>query len=150
MRIEEGGEMHFLSRLGRFRFSNMPAVTYRFAAAHPRSVVIGGYVLLTAAFLWPVVLEFRNGVPHDLGDPLLNTWIADWNLKTTAAHSRLVERPRLLAALGGLAFSEHLLGHCALRTAQVARIGPQASYNLVLTGSWPLAATAGYTELPIN
>ncbi len=117
----------------------------RFAAGHPLWFALAAYCLLTAAYFWPIVLQFRNGVPHDLGDSLLNTWIADWNLKTTPLTAAWWNAPAFWPLSGVMAYSEHLLGAMPLFGPLAwLGFGPQASYNLVLLVSWPLAATAAY------
>jgi len=117
----------------------------RFAVEHPLWFAIAAYCLLVAVYFWPVVLQFRTGVPHDLGDPLLNTWIADWNLTTTPLTAAWWNAPAFWPLSGVMAYSEHLLGALVLfGPLKWLGFGPQASYNLVLLLSWPLAATAAY------
>ena len=57
---------------------------------------------MAVAYTWPLAIRL-NGVPHDLGDPLLTTWFLWWSgrrrLPLTAA---LVERSGLLSRAGHL------------------------------------------------
>jgi hypothetical protein len=69
------------------------------------------YVALAAAYTWPLPIRL-NGVPHDLGDPLLTTWLMWWSgtqggVPLTA---QWWNAPILFPAPGAFAFSENLLG----------------------------------------
>lgn len=37
------------------------------------------YAVLACVMTWPVVLHLGTGIPENLGDPLLNTWILGWD-----------------------------------------------------------------------
>src|SRR5207244_4358764 len=37
------------------------------------------YTVLALAYTWPLPIRLATGVTHDLGDPLLNTWILWWS-----------------------------------------------------------------------
>ena len=70
-----------------------------------------GYLVLAAAYTWPLAIRL-NGVPHDLGDPLLTTWLMWWSgtqggLPLTA---HWWNAPIFYPAPGIFAFSENLLG----------------------------------------
>jgi len=70
-----------------------------------------GYLILAAAYTWPLAIRL-NGVPHDLGDPLLTTWLMWWSgtqggLPLTA---HWWNAPIFYPAPGIFAFSENLLG----------------------------------------
>ena len=40
---------------------------------------LAGFTALAIAWTWPVAANLTTRIPHDLGDPLLNTWILWWN-----------------------------------------------------------------------
>ncbi len=91
------------------------------------------YSLLTVALTYPLVFELSTSLPHDLGDPLLNTWILWWNarfpLSALAAHLLGVELTgRHDAALvAGLTF-----GFGPYRAAHVAHLQILSSYWMPL------------------
>jgi hypothetical protein len=53
-------------------------VTRWWRPTHPAGAALS-YVLVTAAFTWPLVTGLTHLVPWDLGDPLLNDWILAWH-----------------------------------------------------------------------
>ena len=53
------------------------------------------YVLLAVLVTWPLAGRIATGVPHDLVDPLLNTWVLWWNTQAVPFTQRVVERPLL-------------------------------------------------------
>lgn len=103
------------------------------------------YVALTVAMFWPLVRELRTGIPHDVGDPLLNTWILWWNAHAVPLTRAWWNAPAFWPLPDFLALSEHLLGLSVVSTPlQWLGAGPQLAYNLVLFLSWPLSAIAAY------
>src|SRR5213078_1679046 len=55
-------------------------VTHRAARdVAPWPIALFAYTALAALVTWPLVLRLTSVVPHDLGDPLLSTWILWWN-----------------------------------------------------------------------
>jgi hypothetical protein len=69
------------------------------------------YFVLAAAYTWPLPIRL-TGVPHDLGDPLLTTWLMWWSgtqggVPLTA---QWWNAPIFFPAPGVFAFSENLLG----------------------------------------
>jgi hypothetical protein len=103
------------------------------------------YVLLTVVMFWPLVRELRSGIPHDVGDPLLNTWILWWNAHAVPLTQAWWNGPAYWPLPDFLALSEHLLGLSVISTPlQWLGAGPQLAYNLLLVLSWPLSAVAAY------
>ena len=68
------------------------------------------YAGLAVALTWPLAAHLSTVLPHDLGDPVLNTWILWWNAHTVPASARWWNAPMFWPAQGAFAFSEHLLG----------------------------------------
>ena len=101
------------------------------------------YLALAVVLTFPLVLRLGSSVPHDVGDPLLNTWIIWWNAQHLPLSSEWWNGPFFHPVPGTLAFSEHLLGLLPL-TAPVQWGGgsPLAAYNLALLLSFPLSALA--------
>jgi len=92
---------------------------------------------------WPVVRAFSTTLPHDLGDPLLNTWILwrnAWEIPLTRAWWNA---PAFYPTRGAFGFSEHLLGLTPL-TSPIQWLGatPELAYNISFFLSYPLAALA--------
>ena len=62
--------------------------------------------------------------PHDLGDPVLNTWILWWNTQAVPFTERWWSAPIFYPVPGALALSEHLFG-IAVFTAPLQFAGLQ-------------------------
>ena len=91
------------------------------------------FVALALAWLWPVPARLTSRVPHDLGDPLLNTWILWWNTQAIPFTERWWNAPFFYPAPASLALSEHLFG-IAVFTAPLHFLGlnPVGAYNVAL------------------
>ena len=48
---------------------------------HGRAAALAAlaYTVLALAYTWPHPMRLGTGVTHDLGDPVLNTWILWWS-----------------------------------------------------------------------
>ena len=101
------------------------------------------YLTLAVVLTFPLVLRLGSGVPHDVGDPLLNTWLIWWNAQHIPLSAAWWNGPFFYPTPGTLAFSEHLLGLLPI-TAPVQWAGgsPLTAYNLALLLSFPLSALA--------
>ena len=111
----------------------------------PVLLAAAAYVLLTAALTWPLALHAGSLVPNDLGDPLLNTWILDWNARTVPLTARWWNAPLFYPAPGIMAFSEHLLGLSLFTTPVILVTGnPLLAYNVAFFLSFVLSALAAY------
>lgn len=109
---------------------------------------IGVYVffLLVAVVLtWPLALNLRTTV-SDLGDPLLNVWIINWDqYALTHAPLHLFDAPMYYPAKYPLAYSENMLG-IALVTMPfyLAGAAPVTVYNIAVLLGFAFAALGGY------
>src|SRR5215212_3446177 len=76
-----------------------------------REIAIFAFFVLAAIVItWPQARNIRTAVP-DPGDPLLNTWIINWDCYAlTHFPSRLFDAPIYHPANNALAYSENLLG----------------------------------------
>ena len=101
------------------------------------------YLTLAMVLTFPLVLRLGSSVPHDVGDPLLNTWLIWWNGQHLPLTAEWWNGPFFHPTPGTLALSEHLLGLLPI-TAPVQWGGgsPLAAYNLALLLSFPLSALA--------
>lgn len=67
------------------------------------------YTVLAIAYTWPLAIRL-NGVPHDLGDPILTTWFLWWSMHAVPLTAEWWNAPMFHPAVGVFGFSEHLLG----------------------------------------
>lgn len=103
------------------------------------------YGALAVVMFWPLTARLRTGIPHDVGDPVLNTWILWWNAHATPFTAAWWSAPVFWPLRDAMALSEHLVGLTPLSTPlQWAGAGPLLTYNLVLLLSWPLSAVAAH------
>jgi hypothetical protein len=103
------------------------------------------YSLLTVGLTYPLVFELSTSLPHDLGDPLLNTWILWWNARQWPLTEAWWNAPSFYPASGCMAFSEHLLGLTPI-TSPVQWLGgaPALAYNIAFLLSFPLSALTAH------
>ena len=103
------------------------------------------YLLLTIALTWPLVVHPGSLVPNDLGDPLLNTWILDWDARSVPLTAAWWNAPQFYPVDGTMAFSEHLLGLSIFSTPIIRLTGDAlVAYNVVFFLSFVLSALAAY------
>jgi len=101
---------------------------------------LGAFVALAVAWTWPLASHLATRVPHDLGDPLLNTWILWWNAQTVPFTAAWWNPPILVPVPGALALSEHLAGLVPISTPiQLLGGSPLAAYNVCLLLSYALS-----------
>ncbi|MFC4333905.1 hypothetical protein [Salininema proteolyticum] len=100
-----------------------------------------------AAYTWPLALKIKEGVPSDLGDPMLQTYTLGWLSHAAGEGENLFDTNTLWPAQDSLLFSDTLLGY--LPAALFAR--DQASaivvYNVLFILAFALAAFGGYVLL---
>ena len=110
----------------------------------PVPLVALGYIALTLAYTWPLPRHLFDGVPHDLGDPILNAWILWWSTKAVPLTTAWWNAPIFHPAAGTFAFSEHLLGLAPTRRAadRADRAIRSSRYNVVLLASYLFARWA--------
>ncbi len=109
------------------------------------AVALFAYLALAAVMFWPLARDLRSGVPHDVGDPLLNTWILWWNAHNVPLTGAWWNAPAFWPLPDFIALSENLLGLSLVASPlQWLGAGPQFAYNLVLFLSWPLSAIAAH------
>jgi hypothetical protein len=96
------------------------------------------FFLLSLAWLWPVPARLFSRIPHDPGDPVLNTWILWWNTQALPFTERWWNAPVFFPSPGALALSEHLFGIAVFTSPlQLAGANPVGAYNVALIlSSW--------------
>jgi hypothetical protein len=103
------------------------------------------YCGLTVALTYPLILNPGSVLPHDAGDPALNTWILWWNTKAVPLSAAWWNPPAFFPAPGVLSFSENLLGLSLISTPlHWLGAGPQMAYNIVFLLTFPLSAVGAY------
>jgi hypothetical protein len=103
------------------------------------------YCAVTVALTYPLIFQMGSVLPHDAGDPALNTWILWWNTQTIPLSAAWWNAPVFYPAPGVLSFSEHLLGLTIITTPlSWLGAGPQLSYNVVFFLTFPLSALGAY------
>jgi hypothetical protein len=112
--------------------------------AAPRSPLIAVfllYALLAVLVTAPLAARLADGVPHDLADPLLNTWLLWWNAHAVPFSAGWWNGPFFHPIPGVLSFSESLVGLSPLTTPlQWLGAGPLAAYNVAFILSFALSA----------
>jgi len=105
-----------------------------------------GYSLLAVAYTWPLAIRLSTGVAHDLGDPLLNTWILWWSgTQAVPLTAHWWNAPAFYPATGILAFSEHLLGLAPISAPLIVLTHqPLVGYNVALIATFVLSALGGH------
>ncbi|MDQ6802511.1 MAG: hypothetical protein M3041_16975 [Acidobacteriota bacterium] len=94
--------------------------------------VFAFFLVLAIVFTWPLAACLPTGT-SDLGDPLLNTWILDWDLyAATHSPSHIYQAAIFHPGKYPLAYSENLLG-IAIVALPFYLLGcsPLAIYNLM-------------------
>lgn len=99
-----------------------------------------GFLILAAVWTWPVAAHLSSRIPHDPGDPILNTWILWWNAHAIPFTERWWNPPIFFPMRGALALSEHLAGLSPIATPlQLAGANALAAYNVSLILSFALS-----------
>ncbi|MBE3075571.1 MAG: hypothetical protein IMZ75_11625 [Actinobacteria bacterium] len=107
--------------------------------------VLALFLLLAVAWTWPLGANLSLRIPHDPGDPILNTWILWWNAQAVPFTARWWDPPIFYPMSGALALSEHLFGIALFTTPmQWAGVGPLAAYNVALILSFGLSGFFAY------
>ncbi len=88
---------------------------------------------LSIVWTWPLAASLSSRVPHDPGDPILNTWILWWNAQRVPFTDAWWNAPFMVPLPGAFALSEHLVGLSVFATPmQWAGASPLEAYNVSL------------------
>lgn len=103
------------------------------------------YSAITIALTYPVLRHIGSVIPHDLGDPVLNTWLLHWSSKRIPLTAAWWNAPMFFPAPNVMALSELLIGLLPI-TALVQWLthNPVAAYNVAFILSFPLCGLAAY------
>ncbi len=118
--------------------------------------VFGFFLLLAIVFTWPLAIRLATGT-SDLGDPLLNSWILNWDLyAATHSPTQIYQPPIFYPGKYPLAYSENLIGIAILALPfYLAGCPPLALYNIMFItgfafcgyGAWVLVRLATGSSL---
>jgi hypothetical protein len=102
------------------------------------------YLFVALVFTWPLLLNLHTALP-DLGDPLLNTWIIDWDIYAfTHAPAQLFNAPIYYPARYALAYSENLVGIALVGLPlRLSGAPPLVVYNLLFIFGFAFSGYAG-------
>jgi hypothetical protein len=104
----------------------LPARSARVAPA-------AAYLILAAAWCWPLPLHLSTRFAHDPGDPLLNTFLLWWNARVIPLSPAMWNAPFYWPMHDALALTEHEAGIGLLGTPiQWLGGSPLLAYNLIL------------------
>lgn len=106
------------------------------------------FCALSLLWTWPLPQHLTSRIPHDPGDPVLNTYLLWWNAATLPFTDRWWDLPIFFPMRGALALSEHLAGISVI-SAPVQLLGGGAvlAYNISLLASYALSAWFTYLLL---
>jgi hypothetical protein len=103
------------------------------------------YLLLALALTWPLARHVATRVPHDLGDPLLITYLLNWNASVVPFSDAWWNPPYFWPHQGAMTLSEHVLGLSLFATPlQWLGLSALTSYNLLFIASFWSAGMAGW------
>jgi len=99
------------------------------------------YVAIAIVLTWPLATNLTTAV-SDLGDPLLNAWILDWDCYALTHHPlHLFDAPIFYPAKFPLAYSEHLVGIALLCLPLYALgLAPLTIHNIAILLGFALSA----------
>jgi hypothetical protein len=119
-------------------------ITSAFSLQHS-ALACASFLVLALAWTWPVVTRLSSRVPHDPGDPILNTWILWWNTQALPFTDAWWNAPIFVPMPGAFALSEHLAGIAVFTTPlQLLGLTPLAAYNLAFIASFWLCGVFAY------
>ena len=122
-----------------------PFAIYHLPFAIRRLPSLASFLLLAVVWTWPVAAHPASRIPHDLGDPVLNTWILWWNAHAVPLTATWWSPPIFVPMSGALALSEHLAGLGLFATPiQLAGGSPLLAYNVCLVLSYALSGWFAY------
>jgi hypothetical protein len=101
------------------------------------------YLALAGVLALPLLRAFGSVIPHDIGDPILNSWILWWSTRAVPFTTAWWDAPMFFPMRHALALSEVLVGLLPLSAPVQALTGnPLAAYNTAFVLSFPLSALA--------
>jgi hypothetical protein len=98
--------------------------------------VLALFCALSIVWTWPLGTQLASRIPHDPGDPVLNTYLLWWNATAVPLTAGWWNPPFFFPMRGALALSEHLAGLAPI-SSPVQWLGgnPVLAYNVSLLAS---------------
>jgi hypothetical protein len=109
-------------------------------------VVLGCFVVLSAAMSFPLILQMRTHIASDTGDPLLVAWMLGWDAdRIRHGFAGIWDAPNFFPYHHTLLYSEHFLG-VAVFTAPLQWLtrNPVLVYNVAFLASFVVSAFGMY------
>jgi hypothetical protein len=104
-----------------------------------------GYSALALLLMRSLFGHFATSVPHDLGDPLLSTWILWWNAHHLPFVGSWWDGLSFYPEQGSLAFSDHRVGlELIAGPVQWLGGGPVLAYNVTFVSCFVLSALGAH------
>lgn len=130
---------------------SQPFFGYRGAVASQRSggqrewlaIVAAAYLLIAAAYTWPLLPSLSSAIPSDSADPVFNASILRWNASVRPFSAAWWNAPHYFPTLGVAAFTENLVG-LSLMASPIIWLSGNAivAYNVAFFLTWPLSGVA--------
>src|SRR4051812_29529263 len=94
-------------------------------------VPLGLYAAFTLALAYPLLAHIGSTLPHDIGDPVLNTWLLHWSTERWPLTASWWNAPMFYPVASAMALSELLIGLLPV-TASVQMVtgSPVVAYNV--------------------
>jgi len=109
------------------------------------TAAFAGYAVVTAILLRPVLAHLTTSLPHDLGDPVLISWVLWWNARHVPFTAAWWDAPFFYPLHGMLALSDHRVALSAVSSPMLWLGGtPPLAYNVLLLLSYPLSALSAH------
>jgi hypothetical protein len=103
------------------------------------------YLVLAIVATWPLGRQLDSSVAHDLGDPLLVTYLLNWNARVSPLSEAWWHPPFFWPAPHLMAASEHVLGLSLVASPLIwLGVSPLAAYNLLFIASFWTAGMGGW------
>jgi hypothetical protein len=111
----------------------------------PHALSLALYGILTVALTWPIAVHPSSLVPHDLGDPLLSTWVLWWNAHVLPFTDQWWNGPLFFPSPNTLTLSDHRVGLGIISTpAILLGATPLAAHNAAFLLTFFLSAASAY------
>jgi hypothetical protein len=103
------------------------------------------YLALAIALTWPLARHLGTHVAHDLGDPLLVTYLLNWNATVTPLTEAWWHPPFFWPARDVMTLSEHFIGLWPVAAPlRWLSLSPVAVYNVLFIASFWASGVAGW------
>ena len=120
--------------------SSAAALDYAWPIPRPNLLALALFALLSAIWTWPLPRYLATRLPHDPGDPVLNTYLLWWNAFRVPFTADWWNPPFFFPMRGALALSEHLAGLSVIGVpVQLLGGGAVLAYNICFIGSFALS-----------